>query len=143
MIQTAICQPTRHSQVCDCSDNAMIKICDSSVTELVFFVTDTDEVFGEDNVWHDTLVLCGHMVADTVSHLQARMRSFDPHVSEFLMTLQRVHPPNITRVSNIEDLKLFRESLLRSAEHNTLSAETINAFINIHSDFISKVRYNH
>lgn len=83
------------------------------------------------------------MVADTVSHLQSHMAGFDAQVSDFLMTLQLVHPPNITRIANIDDLKLFRQSLVRSMERSTLSTDSINSFLCIHQEFVDKVSRQH
>lgn len=75
---------------------------------------------------------------DAIIDLQMTLSQFDPDISEFLMTLQLIHPPNVTRISTIADLEAFREHL-KMSNNGTLSASTMDKYLRMHSFFCDKV----
>ena len=70
--------------------------------------------------------------------LSFSLTQFDKEISELLMTLQLVHPPNVSRIRSIDDLITFRGYVLVQSAL-VLSTTSIDHFIDIHQKFVDKV----
>lgn len=104
----------------------------------LFFVPTEEEERLEDH--EDTTLLdrCANLIYDIRKNLLACVTSFDKEVSELLMTLQLIHPPNVSRIASIDHLITFRGYVLMHSPQ-TLSTSAIDRFIGIRQQFIDKV----
>ena len=81
---------------------------------------------------------CSTLLFDMRHELSFSLTQFDKEISELLMTLQLVHPPNVSRIRSIDDLITFRGYVLVQSAL-VLSTTSIDHFIDIHQKFVDKV----
>ena len=80
---------------------------------------------------------CSDMLESTIILLRERLRQFNLScVSNVLLTLQLLHPPNLTRVSTINLLLQFQNYANKSP---SLTDDSITELINLHDCFYEQV----
>lgn len=93
------------------------------------------EVTEEDNVLTER---CADLISDIRCSLSTSLTQFDKEISELLMTLQLIHPANVTKITSIEDLNIFRGYVLTNPTQ-TLTTISIDHFLDLRKQFIDQV----
>lgn len=79
---------------------------------------------------------CADMTENIIVLMRETLTEFNKSISDLLLTLQLIHPVDVTKICTIKDLLKF-QSLANSS--STLSAHPINQLINLHQFFCDKV----
>ena len=111
------------------------QLCDHYCFSLTDFSDDGEIARNSDEL--TLLNGCSDMLESTIILLRERLRQFNLScVSNVLLTLQLLHPPNLTRVSTINLLLQFQSYANNSP---SLTDDSITELIHLHDCFYEQV----